>query len=82
MLIQVRIFRTVVIFASSLLFVGCEPSIQQSNKEKSQASVHTIESNKRMAESLDFTEQQDFANAQRGLVARAPDNDDFTIVLP
>jgi alkyl sulfatase BDS1-like metallo-beta-lactamase superfamily hydrolase len=35
-----------------------------------------------MAESLDFTDQQDFADAQRRLVARAPDNDDFTIVLP
>jgi alkyl sulfatase BDS1-like metallo-beta-lactamase superfamily hydrolase len=35
-----------------------------------------------MAESLDFTDQQDFADAQRRLVARAPDNDDFNIVLP
>ena len=35
-----------------------------------------------MAESLDFTDQQNFADAQRRLVARAPDNDDFTIVLP
>ena len=75
MLIQVRIFRTVVIFASSLLFVGCEPSVQQSNKEKSQASVHTIASNKRMAESLDFTDQQDFVDAKRGLVASAPNNE-------
>lgn len=72
--IQVRFFRTVVIFASSLLFVGCEPSVQQSNKEKSQASVHTIASNKRMAESLDFTDQQDFVDAKRGLVASAPNN--------
>jgi alkyl sulfatase BDS1-like metallo-beta-lactamase superfamily hydrolase len=75
MLIQVRIFRTLFIFASSLLFVGCEPTIQLFNKEKSPASVHTIASDKRMAESLDLTDQQDFVDAQRGLVASSPNNE-------
>jgi|TARA_B110000858_G_scaffold96971_1_gene111598 alkyl sulfatase BDS1-like metallo-beta-lactamase superfamily hydrolase len=78
----IKALKVILISAVVLLLGGCESDLEQSNKGQSDASSYIIASNQRMAESLDFTDQQDFADAQRRLVARAPDNDDFTIVLP
>ena len=75
MLIETRLLSTKLVILAGLLLVGCEQSVQQPKQENIQASTHTIESNKRVAESLDFTDQQDFIDAKRGLVALAPDSE-------
>jgi alkyl sulfatase BDS1-like metallo-beta-lactamase superfamily hydrolase len=64
MLIETRLLSTKFVILAGLLLVGCEQSVQPPKQENIQASTHTIESNKRVAESLDFTDQQDFIDAK------------------
>jgi alkyl sulfatase BDS1-like metallo-beta-lactamase superfamily hydrolase len=59
------------LLASVSLLVGCNDSVEK-NSSASLASEFTIASNKKFADALDLDHQQDFLDANRGLVASAP----------
>lgn len=72
---NLNVLNVILVSAVILFLGGCEQAPELSTKGQSEASSYTIASNKRMAKRLDFTDQQDFKDAQRGLVARAPNNE-------
>ena len=72
---NLNVLNVILVLAVILFLGGCEQAPEPSTKGQSEASSYTIASNKRMAERLDFNDQQDFKDAQRGLVARAPNNE-------
>ena len=54
--------------------VGCDRSsvaVEQTG-DRFAASEHTIASNKALAQELELANQQDFDDAQRGMIAQAP----------
>jgi len=69
--IATRKFLLLSLLASAFLLVGCDNSVEK-NTSASLASEFTIASNKQFSDALDLDHQQDFLDANRGLVASAP----------
>ena len=69
--IATRNFLLLSLLASAFLLVGCDNSVEK-NTSVSLASEFTIASNKQFSDALDLDHQQDFLDANRGLVASAP----------
>tara|TARA_B110000879_G_scaffold41917_1_gene59111 strand:+ start:97 stop:2082 length:1986 start_codon:yes stop_codon:yes gene_type:complete len=69
--IATRNFLLLSLLASAFLLVGCDNSVEK-NTSASLASEFTIASNKQFSDALDLDHQQDFLDANRGLVASAP----------
>ncbi|MBT6421529.1 MAG: MBL fold metallo-hydrolase [Porticoccaceae bacterium] len=70
-----QLLRFVAFIAFAFLLQGCDPQIAQSNMSETAASDSTLAHNQQFIENLDLGNQQDFEDANRGLVARAPNDE-------